>query len=150
MRWAVHREKPLYEDEWLDIRLADVELPDGRHLQHRLIRTSPGAGCVIVKDGRVLLLWRHRFITISPWSRLRVSRMKDRPSRREVSIALVVSSDTMSSAASDRSADGHSHMTCRVQARGPAGRGSRRWVALNNPFSSCRAITMRWIWFVPS
>jgi 8-oxo-dGTP pyrophosphatase MutT (NUDIX family) len=63
MRWTVHREKPLYEDEWLDIRLADVELPDGRHLEHRLIRTPPGAGCVTVKDGRVLLLWRHRFIT---------------------------------------------------------------------------------------
>jgi 8-oxo-dGTP pyrophosphatase MutT (NUDIX family) len=63
MRWTVHSEKPLYEDEWLDIRLADVELPDGRHLEHRLIRTAPGAGCVIVRDGRVLLLWRHRFIT---------------------------------------------------------------------------------------
>ena len=63
MRWTVHSEKPLYEDEWLDIRLADVELPDGRHLEHRLIRTPPGAGCVIVKDRRVLLLWRHRFIT---------------------------------------------------------------------------------------
>jgi hypothetical protein len=25
MRWTVHSEKPLYEDEWLDIRLADVE-----------------------------------------------------------------------------------------------------------------------------
>ena len=63
MRWTVHSEKPLYEDEWLDIRLADVELPDGRHLEHRLIRTPPGAGCVVVKDRRVLLLWRHRFIT---------------------------------------------------------------------------------------
>jgi 8-oxo-dGTP pyrophosphatase MutT (NUDIX family) len=63
MRWTVHGEKPLYEDEWLDIRLADVELPDGRHLEHRLIRTPPGAGCVILIDGRALLLWRHRFIT---------------------------------------------------------------------------------------
>jgi 8-oxo-dGTP pyrophosphatase MutT (NUDIX family) len=63
MRWIVHREKPLYEDEWLDIRLADVELPDGRHLEHRLIRTSPSAGCVALRDGRVLLLWRNRFIT---------------------------------------------------------------------------------------
>jgi 8-oxo-dGTP pyrophosphatase MutT (NUDIX family) len=63
MRWTVHGEKPLYEDEWLDIRLADVELPDGRHLEHRLIRTPPGAGCVVVRDGQVLLLWRHRFIT---------------------------------------------------------------------------------------
>jgi 8-oxo-dGTP pyrophosphatase MutT (NUDIX family) len=63
MRWTVHSEKPLYRDEWLDIRVADVEIPDGRHLQHRLIRTPPGAGCVVVRDGQVLLLWRHRFIT---------------------------------------------------------------------------------------
>ena len=63
MHWTVRSEKPLYEDEWLDIRVADVELPDGRHLQHRLIRTPPGAGCVVVADGKALLLWRHRFIT---------------------------------------------------------------------------------------
>ena len=63
MRWTVHSEKALYEDEWLDIRVADVELPDGRHLEHRLIRTPPGAGCVVVLDGQALLLWRHRFIT---------------------------------------------------------------------------------------
>ena len=63
MRWTVHSEKQLYEDEWLDIRVADVELPDGRHLEHRLIRTPPGAGTVVVADGKVLLMWRHRFIT---------------------------------------------------------------------------------------
>src|ERR1700677_1051582 len=63
MRWTVHSEKPLYTDPWLDIRIADVELPDGRHLEHRVIRTPPGAGAVVT-DGqnRVLLLWRHRFI----------------------------------------------------------------------------------------
>jgi 8-oxo-dGTP pyrophosphatase MutT (NUDIX family) len=64
MRWTVHDEKQLYADPWLDIRIADVELPDGRHLEHRLIRTPPGAGAVIVDgQGAVLLLWRHRFIT---------------------------------------------------------------------------------------
>jgi predicted RNA polymerase sigma factor/8-oxo-dGTP pyrophosphatase MutT (NUDIX family) len=63
MRWTVHSETPLYTDEWLDIRLADIELPDGRRLEHRLIRTPAGAGCVAVRDGCVLLLWRHRFIT---------------------------------------------------------------------------------------
>lgn len=64
MRWIVHSEQPLYQDEWLDIRLADVEITGGRHLSHRLIRTPPGAGAVVM-DGqqRVLLLWRHRFIT---------------------------------------------------------------------------------------
>jgi hypothetical protein len=39
-------------------RLADVEPLDDCHLEHRLIRTPPGAGCVTVKDRRVLLLWR--------------------------------------------------------------------------------------------
>ena len=64
MRWIVHSEKSLYHDPWLDIRLADVELPDGRHLEHRVIRTPPGAGAVVTNEhGRVLLLWRHRFIT---------------------------------------------------------------------------------------
>lgn len=63
MRWTVHSEKQLYQDEWLDIRVADVELPDGRHLEHRLIRTPPGAGAVVVAEGKVLLMWRHRFIT---------------------------------------------------------------------------------------
>ena len=67
MQWTVHGEEPLYQDEWLDIRIADVELPDGRPVGHRLIRTAPGAGCVVIRDAQVLLLWRHRFITGS-WS----------------------------------------------------------------------------------
>ena len=64
MEWKVVSEQPLYQDERLDIRLADVELPDGRHLAHRSIRTRPGAGAVAIdQDRRVLLIWRHRFIT---------------------------------------------------------------------------------------
>jgi 8-oxo-dGTP pyrophosphatase MutT (NUDIX family) len=63
MRWKVHSERSLYKDRWVDLRTADVELPDGRHLDHRLIHTGPGAGAVVVQDGRVLLMWRHRFIT---------------------------------------------------------------------------------------
>jgi 8-oxo-dGTP pyrophosphatase MutT (NUDIX family) len=63
-QWLVHSEKPLYTDPWLDIQVADVELPDGRHLEHRIIRTPPGAGAVVTdQHRRVLLLWRHRFIT---------------------------------------------------------------------------------------
>lgn len=66
MRWIVHSEKSLYADPWLDIRMADVELPDGRHLEHRVIRTAPGAGAVVTDERmRVVLLWRHRFITDS-------------------------------------------------------------------------------------
>ena len=50
MRWQVHSEEPLYTDRWIDVRVADVELPDGRHLDHRLIRAAPGAGAVVTKD----------------------------------------------------------------------------------------------------
>lgn len=64
MEWKVGSERPLYVDDWLDIRVADVELPDGQHLEHRLVRTKPGAGAVVINgDQQVLLLWRHRFIT---------------------------------------------------------------------------------------
>jgi 8-oxo-dGTP pyrophosphatase MutT (NUDIX family) len=64
MKWRVVSERPLYTDDWLNIGVADVELPDGRRLEHRLIRTRPGAGAVVIDDERrVLLLWRHRFIT---------------------------------------------------------------------------------------
>ncbi|MEO3875945.1 NUDIX domain-containing protein [Nonomuraea sp. B12E4] len=78
MRWLVHSERTLYADQWLDVRVADVELPDGRHLDHRLIRTAPGAGAVVT-DGRdrVLLLWRHRFITDSWGWEIPIGRVED-------------------------------------------------------------------------
>ncbi|MCG5216167.1 NUDIX hydrolase [Streptosporangium sp. KLBMP 9127] len=64
MRWQVNSEKPLYVDQWIDVRLADVELPDGSHLAHRLIRIAPGAGALVTDErNRVLMIWRHRFIT---------------------------------------------------------------------------------------
>jgi hypothetical protein len=64
MEWNVVAEQPLYQDEWLDIRMAEIQLSDGRHLAHRLIRTPPGAGVVVLdQEQKVLLLWRHRFIT---------------------------------------------------------------------------------------
>ena len=66
MRWRVTSEAELYRDDWLDIRLADVELPDGTRLSHRIIKTPPYAGVAAIDDRRrVLLLWRHRFITDS-------------------------------------------------------------------------------------
>jgi 8-oxo-dGTP pyrophosphatase MutT (NUDIX family) len=64
MQWKIISERELYADQWLDLRTADVELPDGRHLDHRFIRMAPSAGAVLVDDRqRALLIWRHRFIT---------------------------------------------------------------------------------------
>jgi 8-oxo-dGTP pyrophosphatase MutT (NUDIX family) len=78
MRWKVHSEEPLYQDEWLDIRLADVEISAGRHLSHRLIRTPPGAAAVVVDErSRVLLIWRHRFITDSWGWEIPIGKIED-------------------------------------------------------------------------
>jgi len=64
MQWKVNSERSLYRDHWVDVRSADIELPNGRHLDRRLIHTFASAGAVVVNEGgRVLLLWRHRFIT---------------------------------------------------------------------------------------
>jgi 8-oxo-dGTP pyrophosphatase MutT (NUDIX family) len=65
-RWRVHGERPLYTSEWLNLRLADVELPDGTRLDHHVVRLPHPAVGVIISDsehGGVLLLRRHRFIT---------------------------------------------------------------------------------------
>ena len=64
MRWNNLAEHTVYENQWLAVNLADVELPSGKHLDHFVIRQRPVALCAAVNpDNEVLLLWRHRFIT---------------------------------------------------------------------------------------
>lgn len=63
MRWTLHGERAVYSSPWLDVRLADIELPDGRRFDHHIVRMWPSAGALCVDDqDRVLLIWRHRFI----------------------------------------------------------------------------------------
>jgi 8-oxo-dGTP pyrophosphatase MutT (NUDIX family) len=56
----------MYESEWVNVYLDDVELPDGKHIDHHVL-TFPKASqtAVVLNDARdhVLLIWRHRFIT---------------------------------------------------------------------------------------
>lgn len=62
--WKNLSEHTVYENRWFRINLADVELPDGRHLDHYLMRLRPVALTAAINDrDEVLLLWRHRFIT---------------------------------------------------------------------------------------
>lgn len=65
MRWTIHGERSLYESPWIELHLADVELPDGQRLEHHVLRyPQQAAGAVVTDpDHGVLLLWRHRFIT---------------------------------------------------------------------------------------
>ncbi|MEV0873624.1 NUDIX hydrolase [Streptomyces sp. NPDC049950] len=66
MQWTNLNEQTVYENPWFRVNLADVALPDGRHLDHYLIRLRPVAAATVVNEANeVLLLWRHRFITDS-------------------------------------------------------------------------------------
>ncbi|MFG2619721.1 NUDIX hydrolase [Streptomyces sp. NPDC048507] len=66
MQWTNLSEQTVYKNRWFDVNLADVELPDGRHLDHFVIRLRPVAVATAVNGANeVLLLWRHRFITDS-------------------------------------------------------------------------------------
>jgi 8-oxo-dGTP pyrophosphatase MutT (NUDIX family) len=62
--WHNLGERTVYENRWVSVNMADVELPDGRHLDHTVIRLRPVAVATVVNEANeVLLLWRHRFIT---------------------------------------------------------------------------------------
>jgi 8-oxo-dGTP pyrophosphatase MutT (NUDIX family) len=65
MRWIVHGERSLYESEWVNLRMVDVEIPGERRFEHHVVRfPNPAAGVIVHDPSRgVLLLWRHRFIT---------------------------------------------------------------------------------------
>jgi hypothetical protein len=55
----------MYESDWVNVYLDDVELPDGTHIDHHVLdfpRRSAGA-IVLNERGEILMLWRHRFIT---------------------------------------------------------------------------------------
>ncbi|SRR5712691_10308325 len=64
-RWRIHGETPLYTSKRVNLRLVDVELPDGTRFGHHVVRMDFPAVGVVVRDPLlgVLLLRRHRFIT---------------------------------------------------------------------------------------
>lgn len=89
MRWTVHGERPVYTNPWINLRLVDVELPDGQRFDHHAVRVRPSAGTVVVDGERVLLLWRHRFITDSwgfeiPAGKVEPGESAERAAAREV------------------------------------------------------------------
>lgn len=67
MEWTVHGWRSMYESDWVGMRQADVELPDGQRLWHHVAHYPAAAAAALIADGDrgVLMLWRHRFITDS-------------------------------------------------------------------------------------
>ncbi len=61
--WRNLGEQSVVETPWFRLRQARVELPGGRQLDHYLLRLPPLTMTAMLDgEGRVLLLWRHRFI----------------------------------------------------------------------------------------
>lgn len=65
MRWTVHGERSIYESEWVNLTLVDVEIPGGERFDHHVVRLPNQAAGTVVHDSErgLLLLWRHRFVT---------------------------------------------------------------------------------------
>jgi 8-oxo-dGTP pyrophosphatase MutT (NUDIX family) len=63
-QWKVHGERVLHDSDTVRLELADIELTDGTRCDHYVIRIPFEVVSLVVRDdeGRVLLLWRHRFI----------------------------------------------------------------------------------------
>lgn len=64
MRWTVRGRRTAYESSWVNVYVDDVELPDGRHIEHHVVAMPrPSVGAVVLDgQGNTLLIWRHRFI----------------------------------------------------------------------------------------
>lgn len=66
LSWRQHGERVLYGNRWVRLTKVDVTAPDGNRFEHHVVRLQRVAMCVVVDDAyRVLLLWRHRFVTNS-------------------------------------------------------------------------------------
>jgi 8-oxo-dGTP pyrophosphatase MutT (NUDIX family) len=64
MRWHIHEETEAWGNPWLSVRKLDVEQPDGERIDYHAVRLKHVAAAVVSNgDDRVLLMWRHRFLT---------------------------------------------------------------------------------------
>lgn len=65
MKWIEHGRRTVYTSPWVRVELADVEIPGGSRFEHHVLAMPRTSNTAVVTDDqdRVLLLWRHRFIT---------------------------------------------------------------------------------------
>ncbi|MBN9113183.1 MAG: NUDIX hydrolase [Pseudonocardia sp.] len=63
-RWIVHGERPVYENEWVTVGLADISMPSGERFEHHTVVLPAAAMTVVLDDAgeHVLMAWRHRFV----------------------------------------------------------------------------------------
>lgn len=62
-RWENHGERVIYDNPWVRLAQADVQVPGGERFWHHVVRLNPAAMIALVDDqDQVLLMWRHRFV----------------------------------------------------------------------------------------
>lgn len=62
--WIDRGDSVIYDSDWVRLVTTDVVMPDGTQVDHHVVRMPrPAAGVVMIADGSVLMLHRHRFIT---------------------------------------------------------------------------------------
>lgn len=64
-KWERHSTQQVYENQWMKVDVAKVELPDGETIDHHLMHPHTArAACTLCydPDKGVLVIWRHRFI----------------------------------------------------------------------------------------
>jgi DNA-binding FadR family transcriptional regulator/8-oxo-dGTP pyrophosphatase MutT (NUDIX family) len=62
--WIVHGERPIYENYWVTVTQADIQTPDGERFDHHKVYLPPAAMTAMLDDqGRVFMMWRHRFVS---------------------------------------------------------------------------------------
>lgn len=54
--WTVKDERIVYENRWVRVALADVELPDGQQYEYTTLSRLPGAGVVALNEHNEILL----------------------------------------------------------------------------------------------
>ncbi|MFJ2905896.1 MULTISPECIES: NUDIX hydrolase [unclassified Streptomyces] len=64
MKWTIHGERTIHDTPWVRLRSLDVEQPDGVRADYHVVRLRDLAVTAAVDDqDRVLMMWRHRFVT---------------------------------------------------------------------------------------
>ncbi|MGW4411985.1 NUDIX hydrolase [Nonomuraea sp. NPDC004702] len=62
-RWIVHGERLVYDNRWIRLGLADIEIPGGQRFEHHVVHLDRAAITVVLdEEDRALLIWRHRFV----------------------------------------------------------------------------------------
>lgn len=66
-QWRIHQERVVDDTRRARLSIAHVELPDGVTFEQYVLRVPKAAMAVVLDDaGRVLMMWRHRFV-IDRW-----------------------------------------------------------------------------------